>query len=73
MNKLWVRMQYQGLIKDKEKRELERRDVRILIGTNFIRLSQLEGVDYEKYRTVIKNFRTQLDNFTQYFGANCCL
>jgi vacuolar protein sorting-associated protein 35 len=53
MNKLWVRMQHQGPIRDKEKREKERRDLRILVGTNLVRLSQLEGVNEELYKTVV--------------------
>ncbi|OZJ02141.1 hypothetical protein BZG36_05231 [Bifiguratus adelaidae] len=50
MNKLWVRMQHQGHSRDREKRELERRDLRILVGTNLVRLSQLEGVTLEIYQ-----------------------
>lgn len=50
MNKLWVRMQHQGHSKYKEKRERERQELRILVGTNLVRLSQLEGVDVETYK-----------------------
>lgn len=50
MNKLWVRMQHQGHSKHKEKRERERQELRILVGTNLVRLSQLEGVDVETYK-----------------------
>eukprot|EP00904_Undaria_pinnatifida_P013441 jgi/Undpi1/9227/HiC_scaffold_26.g11685.m1 len=54
-NKLWVRMhgQQQGLSKDKKRRERERKDLRLLVGTNLVRLSQLEGVDGAKYRKFI--------------------
>jgi len=52
MNKLWVRMQHQGHTRDREKREQERRELRILVGTNLVRLSQLESVDMEKYKKV---------------------
>lgn len=52
MNKLWVRMQHQGHTRDREKREQERRELRILVGTNLVRLSQLECVDIEKYKKV---------------------
>jgi len=52
MNKLWVRMQHQGHTRDREKREQERRELRILVGTNLVRLSQLEAVDIEKYKKV---------------------
>ncbi|KAG5339724.1 hypothetical protein C0989_003909 [Termitomyces sp. Mn162] len=53
MNKLWVRLQHQGHSRDREKRELERRDLRILVGTNLVRLSQLDGVDLEMYQRII--------------------
>lgn len=32
---------------------MERRELRILVGTNLVRLSQLEGVDLDMYRTLI--------------------
>ncbi|KAG1814416.1 vacuolar protein sorting-associated protein 35 [Suillus subaureus] len=53
MNKLWVRLQHQGHSRDREKREMERRDLRILVGTNLVRLSQLDGVDLEMYKHTI--------------------
>ncbi|GAA6014446.1 hypothetical protein JCM10207_001609 [Rhodosporidiobolus poonsookiae] len=53
MNKLWVRLQHSGLSRDRERRELERRELRILVGTNLVRLSQLEGVDLEMYQKLI--------------------
>lgn len=53
MNKLWVRLQHQGHSRDREKREMERKELRILVGTNLVRLSQLEGVDLELYRRII--------------------
>ncbi|KAH6917731.1 vacuolar protein sorting-associated protein 35 [Coprinopsis sp. MPI-PUGE-AT-0042] len=53
MNKLWVRLQHQGHSRDREKRELERRELRILVGTNLVRLSSLEGVDLDLYQKII--------------------
>lgn len=50
MNKLWVRMQHQGHTRNKEKRERERQELRILVGTNLVRLSQLECIDVNKYK-----------------------
>lgn len=52
MNKLWVRLQHQGHSRDREKREAERRELKILVGTNLVRLSQLEGVDLDIYKEV---------------------
>ncbi|KAI0027584.1 vacuolar protein sorting-associated protein 35 [Vararia minispora EC-137] len=53
MNKLWVRLQHQGHSRDREKREMERRELRILVGTNLVRLSQLDGVDLDMYQSEI--------------------
>lgn len=50
MNKLWVRMQHQGHTRNREKRERERQELRILVGTNLVRLSQLECIDIHKYQ-----------------------
>ncbi len=49
MNKLWVRMQHQGHSREREKRERERMELRILVGTNLVRLSQLDNLDTEMY------------------------
>ncbi|XP_041375547.1 vacuolar protein sorting-associated protein 35-like isoform X2 [Gigantopelta aegis] len=53
MNKLWVRMQHQGHSRDRERREQERRELRILVGTNLVRLSQLECIDMDKYKKLV--------------------
>eukprot|EP00284_Hemiselmis_tepida_P012106 CAMPEP_0174915116 /NCGR_PEP_ID=MMETSP1355-20121228/211_1 /TAXON_ID=464990 /ORGANISM="Hemiselmis tepida, Strain CCMP443" /LENGTH=784 /DNA_ID=CAMNT_0016159931 /DNA_START=89 /DNA_END=2443 /DNA_ORIENTATION=- len=53
MNKLWVRMQHQGPVRDRERREKERLDLRILVGTNLVRLSNLEGVDCDMYKAMV--------------------
>ncbi|TFK57726.1 vacuolar protein sorting-associated protein 35 [Heliocybe sulcata] len=53
MNKLWVRLQHQGHSREREKREMERKELRILVGTNLVRLSQLEGVDMDMYQNTI--------------------
>mmetsp|Transcript_35478 Transcript_35478/g.98028 ORF Transcript_35478/g.98028 Transcript_35478/m.98028 type:complete len:837 (-) Transcript_35478:101-2611(-) len=47
-NRLWVRMQ-QGLAKDKQKREKERHDLRVLVGSNLVRMSALDGMTAEYY------------------------
>lgn len=52
MNKLWVRIQHQGHTREREKRERQRHELRILVGTNLVRLSQLEGVNIETYKKV---------------------
>nr|CAB3267638.1 vacuolar protein sorting-associated protein 35-like [Phallusia mammillata] len=55
MNKLWVRMQHLGHSREREKRERERQELRILVGTNLVRLSQLDGVDVNSYRKIVLN------------------
>ena len=44
-------MQHQGHSRDRERRENERRELRILVGTNLVRLSQLECIDINKFKT----------------------
>lgn len=53
MNKLWVRMQHQGHSRDRDRREKERQELRLLVGTNLVRLSQLDAVDMERYKKVV--------------------
>eukprot|EP01105_Mastigella_eilhardi_P025829 TRINITY_DN7174_c0_g1_i1.p1 TRINITY_DN7174_c0_g1~~TRINITY_DN7174_c0_g1_i1.p1 ORF type:complete len:835 (+),score=290.02 TRINITY_DN7174_c0_g1_i1:145-2505(+) len=52
MNKLWVRLN-QGPARDREKREAERKDLKILVGKNLARLSQLDTVNSEMYQSKI--------------------
>lgn len=53
MNKLWVRMQHQGHSRERQHREREREELKILVGTNLVRLSQLETVTLEKYQKLV--------------------
>lgn len=53
MNKLWVRMQHQGAVRDRARREKERRNLRQLVGTNLVRLSEMSGVDLEMYKEIV--------------------
>ncbi|VDN02550.1 unnamed protein product [Thelazia callipaeda] len=53
MNKLWVRMQHQGPSRERDKRERERRELRILVGTNLVRLSQLENLNCNTYCKIV--------------------
>ena len=50
MNKLWVRLQHQGHSRDRDMREQERRELRLLVGSNLVRLSQLEEITLEVYQ-----------------------
>lgn len=53
MNKLWVRMQHQGHSSEKTRREKEREELKILVGTNLVRLSQLESATLDTYQKLI--------------------
>jgi vacuolar protein sorting-associated protein 35 len=63
MNKLWVRLQHQGAMRDKKKREDQRRKLRQLVGTNLVRLSELDDVDLPLYEArVLPNVLEQIVN-----------
>ena len=51
MNRLWVRMQRMSPMR-KKRREKERRELRTLVGSTIERLSTLDGLDLETYKTV---------------------
>ncbi|RKO90980.1 vacuolar protein sorting-associated protein 35 [Blyttiomyces helicus] len=53
MNKLWVRLQHQGHSREREKREQERKELRLLVGSNLVRLSQLEDLDLTMYKSLV--------------------
>eukprot|EP00882_Tetradesmus_deserticola_P010497 GHRQ01011088.1.p1 GENE.GHRQ01011088.1~~GHRQ01011088.1.p1 ORF type:complete len:692 (+),score=352.67 GHRQ01011088.1:265-2340(+) len=49
MNKLWVRMQHQGVARDRDRREKERQQLQDLVGKNLTYISQLDGLSFELY------------------------
>ena len=53
MNKLWVRMKHQGPVRERAKRERERRELRDLVGKNLVILSSMEGVDERMYGEIV--------------------
>ncbi|XP_048226655.1 vacuolar protein sorting-associated protein 35B-like isoform X4 [Ricinus communis] len=78
MNKLWVRMQYQGPGRVREKQDKERSELRDLVGKNLHVLSQIEGVDLEIYRdTVLPRVLEQVvnckDELAQYYLMDCII
>ncbi|XP_042420145.1 vacuolar protein sorting-associated protein 35B-like [Zingiber officinale] len=78
MNKLWVRMQHQGLTREKDKREKERSQLRDLIGKNLHILSQIEGVDLDVYKeTVLPRVLEQVvnckDDVAQHYLMDCII
>ena len=80
MNKLWVRIQHlPGDAKDKDarkRRERERNDLRILVGTNLVRLAQLEGVTSRIYGEeilppILEHIVTTGDPLSQAYLMDC--
>lgn len=80
MNKLWVRIQHlpgEGHNKDvKKRRERERNDLRILVGTNLVRLSQLECVTSKIYGEnilprILEHIVTTGDPLSQAYLMDC--
>jgi Vacuolar protein sorting-associated protein 35 len=80
MNKLWVRIQHlPGEGNDKEarkRRERERNDLRILVGTNLVRLSQLECVTTKLYGEhilpyILEHIVTTGDPLSQAYLMDC--
>lgn len=59
MNKLWVRMQFmvllliQGPSAQFDERLQQRKDLRLLVGTNLVRIGQLENLTVEQYRHTV--------------------
>lgn len=53
MNRLWVRLQHLSSNKDKEQREVERNELRVTVGENIIRLSNLQGVTFDVYKNTV--------------------
>eukprot|EP00873_Tetraselmis_striata_P040298 jgi/Tetstr1/460562/TSEL_000487.t1 len=78
MNKLWVRMQHQGAMRDKERRERERQQLQDLVGKNLVLLSQLEGMDMEMYEgKVLPKIMEQIvsckDDIAQQYLMDCMI
>lgn len=53
MNKLWVRLQHQGHSSERAKRTEERNELKILVGSNLVILSQLDCINKELYNQKI--------------------
>uniref|UniRef100_A0A8R1E0M6 Vacuolar protein sorting-associated protein 35 n=1 Tax=Caenorhabditis japonica TaxID=281687 RepID=A0A8R1E0M6_CAEJA len=78
MNKLWVRMQHQGPSKEREKREKDRLELRILVGTNLVRLAQLEALTEDMYvKDVLPSILEQIvscrDPISQEYLMECVI
>jgi vacuolar protein sorting-associated protein 35 len=58
MNKLWVRLQHQGHSREREQRTKERQELKLLVGNNLDKLSQL--VDLENYKKILNPLLEQI-------------
>lgn len=77
-NRLWVRLQTQGGAKEKKKREKERLDLRVLVGANLVRLSQLEGMDVHEYKEnilpkILEEMLSCKDTIAQSYLMDCII
>ena len=77
-NRLWVRLQFQGAKTDKKKREKDRMDLRVLVGTCLVRLSSLEGLGVAEYKeTVLPKITEELiackDTIAQSYLMDCII
>lgn len=78
MNRLWVRMQSQGKVKKKKKREKERQQLKLLVGTNLVRLSHLDGVTLEGYKDnvlpkILEEVVNCKDPIAQFYLMDCII
>lgn len=81
-NRLWIRMQNQkagvAAIKDRAMREKERQDLRILVGTSLVRLSQMDGITLNVYSLqvlpkVFEIIVTCKDKIAQQYLMDCVI
>ncbi|GAB9469605.1 Vacuolar protein sorting-associated protein 35 [Globisporangium polare] len=81
-NRLWIRMQNQkagvAATKDKAMREKERQDLRILVGTSLVRLSQMDGITLNVYSLqvlpkVLEIIVTCKDKIAQQYLMDCVI
>ncbi|KAL7529887.1 hypothetical protein ACHAXR_003209, partial [Thalassiosira sp. AJA248-18] len=82
MNRLWIRIQHlPGDAKTKElkrRRDRERNDLRILVGSNLNRLSQLEGISAHDYGSnilprILEEVATCRDPLSQAYLMDCII
>ena len=71
-------MQSQGKVKKKKKREKERQQLKLLVGTNLVRLSHLDGVTKEgDTKTVLPKVLEEVvnckDPIAQFYLMDCII
>mmetsp|Transcript_10808 Transcript_10808/g.66751 ORF Transcript_10808/g.66751 Transcript_10808/m.66751 type:complete len:720 (-) Transcript_10808:375-2534(-) len=78
MNKLWVRMQHQSMPGGPGRNEIERKQLRDLVGKNLVLLSQLESVDLPLYqKSILPKLLEQIinckDDIAQQYLMDCVI
>ena len=61
MNKVWVRLQHQGHSRDREKCEMERRELRTPVGMNLVWLDGVIDLDMCR-KTILPSILEQVVN-----------
>ena len=78
MTRLWVRMQHQGAVRDRARRERERLQLRMLVGTNLRRLSALTAISKHVFKSyALKQITDQVtkckDRIAQEYLMECII
>ena len=78
MNRLWIRLSANVTGNEKVVREKERVELRILVGENIVRLSSLDGLKLDMYRTdilpkLIKIILNSKDSLSQQYIMECII
>ncbi|KAL8445098.1 hypothetical protein Emag_005205 [Eimeria magna] len=74
--RLWVRLQQQSSVRDRVKREKERQDLRVLVGSALVRMAQLEGMSVEFYKmqalpAILQQIMACKDTLAQQYLLDC--
>ncbi|KAL8274806.1 hypothetical protein Esti_001281 [Eimeria stiedai] len=74
--RLWVRLQQQSSVRDRVKREKERQDLRVLVGSALVRMAQLEGMSVEFYKSqalpaILQQIMACKDTLAQQYLLDC--
>lgn len=74
--RLWVRLQQQSSVRDRVKREKERQDLRVLVGSALVRMAQLEGMTVDFYKAqalpaILQQIMACKDTLAQQYLLDC--
>jgi vacuolar protein sorting-associated protein 35 len=78
MNRLWIRLQHTGAVRDKTRRDQERNDLRVTVGENLVRLANLQGVNIDNYSAlvlpkVLEVIKSSKDVMSQQYLMDCII